>query len=280
MRVTNHKLRGLDGKLVPFVRSPNTSGPSTGGEPRFLVIHYTAGNSAAGTVNYFRKPSSKVSAHLVIGQDGDITQMLKFDQVGWHAGKSRWKNVNGVNSHSVGIELSNWGKLQKSANGPWRSWTGAPVPSERVVLAEHKNSPGATYGWEVFDSPQIEACLEASRAIVEAYGMDPWDVVGHDDISPIRKIDPGPAFEMDRFKARLFGRSEDSWNDVRFRVNSLNGLNLRSSSSVEGRLIKNLANGTEVNVIENLGNWWLVAEVVENNDDTTGYAHSHWLQPS
>ena len=77
------------------------------------------------------------------------------------------------------------------ADGSWRSWTGEAVPSDRVVLAEHKNSPGSTHGWETFDDPQMEACLEAAKAIVEKYDMGPWDVVGHDDISAAPQSRPG-----------------------------------------------------------------------------------------
>ena len=280
MRVKKHILRDDNDTPVTFVASPNTSGGLNGGRPKFLVIHYTAGRNASGAVKFFERSSSRVSAHLVIDHDGDITQMLPFDQVGWHAGRSRWRDIRGLNRHSVGIELANWGKLKKVADGSWRSWTGEAVPNDRVILAEHKNTPGSTHGWETFDDPQMEACLSAAKAIVKKYDMGPWDVVGHDDISPLRKVDPGPAFEMDSFKARLFGRSEDAWNDVLFQVNSASGLNMRTVGAADGRLIKNLRDGAVVHVIEKPSNWWLVAEVIDGNDDTTGFVHSNWLQPA
>ncbi|MEM6929653.1 MAG: N-acetylmuramoyl-L-alanine amidase [Myxococcota bacterium] len=279
MKIRNHKLQGHDGRLVPFVPTPNGRVPLTGGTPRFLVLHYTAGGAASGSVQWFKRPTAGASAHLVIGRDGSITQMARFDESCWHAGKSRWKDVRGLNRHSVGIEMANWGRLAQSAAGTWLSWTGAPVSPDRVVMAEHKHMPGQSAGWEVFPPVQIEATIEAAQALVAEYGIAPLDLVGHDDISPLRKVDPGPAFGMDRFRARVFGRSDDDWSDVRFEVRAGSGLNLREEPSVRSRVLKTLADRTVVNVIENAGPWWLVAEVVNHDDDVTGYVHSHWLHP-
>ncbi len=280
MKIRNHKLVGDDNRNVPFVKATTTGGALTGGKPRFLVIHYTAGASAAGAISWFsRKPKANTSAHLVIDHDGEITQMLPFDTVGWHAGESRWKNVKGLNSHSVGIEIANFGVLNQNANGDWVSWTGRSVPSSRVVLAEHKHSPGVTRGWEMFDESQFMATVAAAQAIVEEYDIQPWDVVGHDDISPIRKVDPGPAFRMDDFRALVFGRSEDEWDDILFKVRSDSGLNMRRTPDLVHAPLKNLADGTVVHVIGRSGVWWLVAEVLNGQDDVTGYVHSHWLQP-
>lgn len=279
MKIRNHRLVGSSGNLVPFEKSPNVGGNLNGGKPKILVIHYTAGRSASGAISTFKNPSSKVSAHLVIGHDGAITQMVEFDTKGWHAGKSRWKTLSSLNSHSVGIEIVNWGKLERLGNGGWRSWTGSNIPNERVILAEHKNHPGSLHGWEIFDEAQVESCIEAARAIVGEYGIGPSDVVGHDDISPSRKVDPGPAFDMDRFRARVFGREDDDPEDVIFAVRSATGLNMRTGPSIEHGVIKNLGDGTKVQVIEKPGRWWLVAELVNGEADTTGFVHSNWLIP-
>jgi N-acetylmuramoyl-L-alanine amidase len=206
--------------------------------------------------------------------------MIPFDTVGWHAGESRWRDVRGVNSHSVGIEIVNWGQLRRSGAGGWLSRTGQPVTSSRVVLDEHKNAPGRIEGWEIFDEPQVTAAVAAARAIVGHYGIGPNDLVGHDDVSPLRKVDPGPAFGMDEFRALVFGMAEDARDDIRFRVRSPTGLNLRTEPAVSARLIKNLPDETVVHVIEKPGTWWLVAEVIGGNDDVTGYVHSRWLQPA
>jgi N-acetylmuramoyl-L-alanine amidase len=280
MKVTNHKLVGSDNRQVPFVSSPNGGGPLNGGKPRFLVIHYTAGGSASGAVSWFKNPASNVSAHLVIDHDGAITQMVPFDKVGFHAGQSSWKGVNGLNRHSVGIEIANWGKLVKAGSGGWLSPVGnKPIPAERVVLAQHKNFPGQTHGWEAFDEAQFLATVEAAAAICAEYGIGPSDLVGHDDIAPSRKVDPGPAFDMDKFRALVFGRSEEDADDLLFSVRSDSGLNMRKGPGVTFDKVKLLADGAVVHVIDKSGTWWLVAEQVNGHDDDTGYVHSHWLRP-
>lgn len=279
MKIRNHKLQGADGRLVPFVSTPNGRQPIEGGRPRFVVIHYTAGGSAAHTVAWFGRPEAKASAHLVIGRDGSITQMAPFDEVCWHAGRSRWRDVRGLNAHSVGIEIANWGRLERSAAGTWLTWSGESIPSDRVMLAEHKHHPGQLTGWEVFPAVQVAAVIEATQVIVDEYGIEPIDLVGHDDIAPLRKIDPGPAFGLDRFRARVFGRAEDDWDDALFEVDARSGLNLRAEPTVSSRILKTLPDKTLVNVIQNHGTWWLIAEVVDGNDDVTGYVHSRWLRP-
>jgi len=281
MKIKNNRLVANNGTMVPWVASPNIGGNlSNGGRPDTLVMHYTAGGAGSGTVSYFKKPSAKVSAHLVIGRDGDITQMVKFDRTAWHAGKSRWKGKNAVNRFSIGIELANYGKLRHSGNGGWVSATGKSIPTERVVLDEHKHFPGSEYGWEVFDKQQIDVAVEVAQAIVMEFGLEPWDLVGHEDISPHRKIDPGPAFGMDRFRTLVFGREEETWNDNIFKVDSPTGLNLRIAGNVGATVIEKLPDGAPVHVIEKSGNWWLVAKVVNGNEDKTGYVHRNWLAPN
>lgn len=282
MKVTNHKLVGADNKMVPFVRTPHGGNALSGNRPRFLVIHYTAGASMAGAVKWFTRSEAKASAHLVIGHDGAITQMAPFDKVCWHAGESRWKNVTGLNSHSVGIEIANWGKLTRSGSGGWVSWAGAPVPDGRVMIAAHKNFPGQQHGWETFEEAQFLATVAAAAAICAEYGIGPNEVVGHDDIAPTRKVDPGPAFPMDKFRTLVFGRSADVGDDLLYMVRSDTGLNLRGGAGVEHPKLKNLPDGTVVHVIDNTstGKWWMVAERVNGKDDNTGFVHSQWLQPA
>lgn len=280
MKIKNNRLVYNTGKMVDWVSSPNQSGTLVdNGKPSALVMHYTAGGAASQTVKYFTKSSAGAAAHLVIGRDGEITQMIKFNKIGWHAGKSRWKGRDHVNRFSIGIELANYGKLSQTQGGDWVSWSGQVVPSNRVIVEEHKHFPGNQYGWEIFTPEQMDAAQEAAQAIVSEYDLEPWDLVGHEDVSIHRKIDPGPAFEMDKFRTLVFGRAEDTWNDLKYRVASSSGLNLRTEPAVSGRLIENLTNGTEVHAIEKKGNWWLVCKIVNNDEDVTGYVHRNWLVP-
>ena len=279
MKIRKHRLIDDDGQNVPFSKTKNKGGKLVGGKPAALIIHYTAGDSASGAIRWFKNRESEASAHLVIDHDGSITQMVDFDTVGWHAGTSRWRGGRSVNRYSVGIEIVNWGKLSKSGSGEWVSRTGSSVASTRVIVAEHKHSPGKEHGWEMFREPQMDACLRAAKAIVTEYEIKPWDLVGHDDITPRRKIDPGPAFDMDAFRSQVFGRMEDSWNSDLYRVIAEDGLNMRRDPSLAKKPLKNLPKGTVVHLIEKTSTWWLVAEVLAGNDDVTGFVHSSWLEP-
>jgi len=84
MKIKNHKLVGVD-----YKRSPNQSGTI---KPTYLVIHYTAGRSAEAAVRTLTSRKRKASAHLVIGRDGSVTQLVPFNRKAWHAGKSEWKS--------------------------------------------------------------------------------------------------------------------------------------------------------------------------------------------
>lgn len=279
MKVRNHRLIGDDNRQVAQEKTPNGSGKLVGGKPRFLVIHYTAGGTASGAVSWFKNPAAKASAHLVIGHDGEITQMQPFDDVCWHAGKSRWRGVSGLNRHSVGIEIVNWGVLKRSGADGWASSVGTAIPASRVILDAHKNHPGVERGWEIYDEPQMQATIAAAQAIVQAYDIAPMDVVGHDDISPARKVDPGPAFDFEAFRAKVAGRGDDDDDLDLFRVRSSDGLNLRTEPSIQGGLIKTLPDGAVVSLIERDGKWRLVAEVVDGIEGKTGFVHGAWLEP-
>jgi N-acetylmuramoyl-L-alanine amidase len=202
MRIANHRLLGDDGRQVPF---DPTNNKSIGIDQRFLVIHYTGGGSAGGTISWLKSRDAQASAHLVIGRDGSITQMVPFDRKSWHAGRSRWNDLTGMNAYSIGIELCNWGQL-RGAPGGWRTRTGRPMDDTLVDQLEHKHG-GGIQGWEIYPEEQIDAVVRAATAIVRKYEME--DIVGHEDIAPGRKVDPGPAFPMDYLKAKLSGRSND-----------------------------------------------------------------------
>lgn len=277
MKVSRDKLQYDSGKGVSFDETPNKSGKLAGGAPKYIVIHYTAGGSANSAIHVFKDPKHKASAHLVVGHDGAITQMAKFDDRCWHAGKSRWLGIKGLNSHSVGIEIANWGWLE-GAPGNWRSWIGTPVSDDRVVQAAHRYD-GVVRGWEIFDKEQIDTCVDIVRAIAEVYDLGPQQVLGHDDISPGRKQDPGPAWNMDRFRSIVFGRSDDEGDfELVYRVESPSGLNMREQAGIQHKKIKNLPNGTFVMKVEANGAWWLVSEMIDGAPDDTGWVHSNWLR--
>jgi N-acetylmuramoyl-L-alanine amidase len=200
--VRNHILH-KDG--VPVAQRPS---PNRGGvlKPSLLVMHYTGSTSFDGGLRALTdgKAEKRVSAHLLIGEDGCVAQLVPFNRIAWHAGESVWHGRQLCNSFSVGIEMVNAGLLGKRADGVfYERLTSKTIPASRVALARHKNgSPEEP--WEVYPPAQIEAAIGAAIAICGAYGIH--EIAGHDDIAPRRKIDPGPAFPMVSFQARVLGR--------------------------------------------------------------------------
>ena len=275
MKIRNHRLTRDDGHAMAYRASPHAGGIIV---PRFLVIHYTAGSSAAGTIAWFQSPASRVSAHLVIARDGTVTQMVPFNREAWHAGQSRWGNLSGLNHHSIGIELDNAGILIRSG-GKWVSpLSRRSYPDSEVTVALHKNDPPGAQpsGWHAYTPEQIEATLECGMALVKDYSLA--DVLGHDDIAPGRKRDPGPDFPMDSVRARLMGRSDD--HPERYRTTAR--LFVRSGAGPDFAALPGtpLPLGTEVEVLAKHGLWWQVDVVGEVNGvmDIVGWCHSKYLE--
>lgn len=152
---------------------------------RFLVIHFTSGASAESSIEFWRSSAAKgASAHIIIDRDGTVYQTRPFNLTCGHAGASEWNGFKGLNACSIGIELANAGDNTALA----RRWSKLPP-----VEAKHKNG-GPVQNWEAYPIVQLAACEEVSKALVARYCLD--DIVGHDDIAPARKNDPGPAFPM------------------------------------------------------------------------------------
>lgn len=200
MQIRNHLLLLDDGQPAHFVATPNMGKVI---RPLYLVIHYTAGTSASGAVNWFKNPQSQASAHFVIDRDGTVTQMVPTNRRAWHAGVSQWGELSDLNSFSVGIELVNAGKLMQRADGQWLSWSKAVIAEGEVTVATHQNESSAA-GWHEYTAPQVEAVIGVGSAVAARCGI--VDVLGHDDIAPRRKVDPGPLFPMASVRSRILGR--------------------------------------------------------------------------
>lgn len=201
MKITNHKLIGEPGEQISFVNSPNQS---SGISPLYLIMHYTAGSTLSGAVSWFQNPDAQASSHLVIDRDGTIVQMVPFNQRAWHAGKSKWGNLESMNSYSIGIELVNAGKLRKNSSDQWINWSKKVIPDNDVTVAKHKNESSET-GWHEYPEEQIEAATKVCALLHKTYNFT--DILGHDDISPSRKADPGPLFPIDSFRSIILGRA-------------------------------------------------------------------------
>jgi len=274
MRIVRHRLVGEQGSEVPFVGSPNRGGEL---RPSYLVMHFTAGSSAAGSISWLCDPQAQASAHVVIGRDGSITQLIPFNRVAWHAGRSTWYSLTGLNQYAIGIELDNAGKLVRHGDR-WRSWFGQAYDPSDVLEATHRNESEPA-GWHLYTSEQLMAASAVAALLVERYDLR--DVLGHDDIAPVRKSDPGPAFPMASFRGRVLGRRVDAARTAR---TTPGALSIRSGPAVDYPELDGspLARGTEVVVHEHHGSWTHVELLAADDDphqDLEGWVASRYLEP-
>lgn len=270
MLIQNHKLVAEAGEAaIPVLNTPNKGGTIT---PEYLIIHYTAGRSAESSVAWFMNPDAKASAHVVIGMDGNITQLLPFNRKAFHAGISKWNGLIGMNSHSIGIELDNPGVMTKTG-GKWFAWFGKEYPANVITEAMHKHQD-VSAGWHIFPEKQIEACVKLSKLLITQYQLA--DILGHEDIAPFRKTDPGPAFPMESFKSKVLGRQDDA-ADI-FKVNT-EDTNLRSGAGTEFAVLAKLKKGMKVEFIKSKLNWYnvFVVSKVQGLSEPEGWIHNSLL---
>ena len=141
--------------------SPNFGPRRDGAKPRLIVIHYTAMDSVEAALNRLCDPEFEVSAHYLISNHGHTHQLVDEDQRAWHAGAGQWHDITDVNSHSIGIELDNRG--------------------------DHP-----------FSNPQIKALEGLLPQLMQRWNIPPSGIIGHSDMAPDRKQDPGRRFDWQR----------------------------------------------------------------------------------
>jgi N-acetylmuramoyl-L-alanine amidase len=236
-------------------------------------MHFTAGRSARESVEWLANKQAKASAHVVVGRDGSVTQLVPFDRVAWHAGASSWEGLDGLNNYSLGIELDNAGRLARHGNG-WRAWFGVDYDDSQVIQAVHKHETQPC-GWHDYTPEQIAAALTVAGLLMGRYGLQ--DVVGHEDIAPHRKCDPGPAFPMASFRSRLLGRAEDRPP----LYETTTELNIRTGPGPQNPTLPGspLPAGTRVQLLRTQGSWWQVDVQGETGAllDLEGWVHSRYL---
>jgi len=262
MQIKNHKLLGIKQRLTP------NRGDII--EPRYLVFHFTAGGSAEGAIDWLCNPEAKASAHAVIGRDGAITQLAPFNIKTWHAGFSHWAGLTGLNLYSIGIELDNAGKLFQVGR-TFRSSFGKDYPEDQALQAKHKNESEMAF-WHIYTEDQIGVAWALAGLLVRTYGLE--DVVGHDDIAPGRKNDPGPAFPLVNIRAKVFGRSEEQ--DEIYEVVA-DSLNIRKGPGIEYDHVSSpLLRGTRAALLERTDRWSRVD--VEGPNDLEGWVSSKYIK--
>jgi N-acetylmuramoyl-L-alanine amidase len=145
--------------------SGNINAREGGQRPIILILHYTGMVSAEAAIQWLAAPESKVSCHYVVDEAGAVTQMVPEAARAWHAGVSLWEGAGDLNSRSIGIEIHN---------------------------------PGHDLGYPDFPEAQLASVEALSLDIVRRHGIEPRHVLGHSDVAPRRKIDPGEKFDWAR----------------------------------------------------------------------------------
>tara|TARA_Y100001970_G_scaffold287791_1_gene413317 strand:+ start:713 stop:1447 length:735 start_codon:yes stop_codon:yes gene_type:complete len=135
---------------------------------KYIIFHYTGMKSDKLAISKLTSFNSKVSCHYYIDKNGNLIQLVPDLYIAWHAGKSYWKNDKLLNSHSIGIEISN---------------------------------PGHEHGYKAFKKRQIKSLINITKYLMKKYKIKGKNILGHSDIAPLRKKDPGEKFPW-KFIAR------------------------------------------------------------------------------
>jgi len=179
-------------------------------KPLGIILHYTAWGKATETVNYFCSAGAKASAHFVIDRDGTVFQTVSLNNRAWHAGRSEividGKKYKKLNNHFFGIELANWGLLKQRGLKLycWPPLSPDGKPKYRVEFHGEYIHLENNF-WEKYPKEQIQSLARLCRFLMCNFNFDERMIVGHSDVAPSRKLDPGPAFFWEEFRYELVG---------------------------------------------------------------------------
>ena len=142
--------------------SPNfTSLKRTPKKIKFIIFHYTGMTKESAAINRLTNIQSEVSSHYLVKSNGEIVKIVPDLYIAWHAGKSSWKSYKSLNQNSIGIEITN---------------------------------PGHEFGYKKFSKKQISSILKLSKFLIKKYKISSKNILGHSDVAPDRKKDPGEKF--------------------------------------------------------------------------------------
>ena len=150
-------------------------------EIKFIIFHYTGMKKEIDSINKLTNYTSKVSSHFFIKKNGEILTLVPELYIAWHAGVSYWKNFKSINKNSIGIEISN---------------------------------PGHDNNYTKFTSHQIKSVLKLSKYLIKKYKIKYNFILGHSDIAPERKIDPGEKFPWQYLSKRKIGY----WHNINKKI--------------------------------------------------------------
>ena len=165
---------------IKFNFSPNYSNKiRLKSDIKFVIIHYTGMQSEIESIKRLKDPISEVSCHYLINRKGKIIQMVKDHNIAWHAGKSKWKKFVNLNNYSLGIELVNKG---------------------------HK------FGYQNFSNRQMKSLIRLCKILKKKYLIKQENFLGHSDIAPLRKKDPGEKFPWEKLSTHKLGKWYKNYN--------------------------------------------------------------------
>ena len=186
--------------------SPNfNSNKRTPSEVKFIVFHYTGMKKELEAINRLTDIQSKVSCHYLIKNNGEVISMVPDLYVAWHAGVSSWKNYNSLNINSIGIEISN---------------------------------PGHKFGYVNFTKKQIKSVIKLSKFLIHKYKIKKNNILGHSDIAPDRKLDPGEKFPWEL----LFRNKVGFWHQLdkkKLKLLRDNKISIKSNEVCKKKIEKN-----------------------------------------
>jgi len=186
--------------VVERQASPNRDPRPVGQRIDMLVVHYTGMVDAAAAIARLCDPATKVSAHYLIDEDGRIVQLVPDVMRAWHAGVSTWAGASDINARSIGIELVN---------------------------------PGHEFGYRRFADAQMRSLIALARAVVNRHAIPAARVLGHSDVAPGRKADPGELFDWARLARHGIGLWPTHWSRAENGVASTAGGGLKAGDRGE-----------------------------------------------
>ena len=169
---------------------------------KFLIFHYTGMKTEKAAINRLTDIESRVSAHYLIKQNGEIITLVPDLYTAWHAGKSVWKNYSSLNKDSIGIEIVN---------------------------------PGHDINYKKFSKIQLVALVRLSKFLIKKYRINSKNILGHSDIAPERKKDPGEKFPWKLLSKKKIGY----WHNLN-QNELIKNRNLKTSSKEKNLFLTNL----------------------------------------
>ena len=169
---------------------------------KFIILHYTGMKTELAALRRLTDPKSKVSAHYYIKKNGEIITLVPDLYIAWHAGKSYWKKYTNLNKNSIGIEITN---------------------------------PGHNIKYEKFSKAQIESLVKLCKFLISKYNIKLKNILGHSDIAPYRKKDPGEKFPW----KLMYKKKISIWYKLNYKI-LIKNRNVEINVNEKNTLIKNL----------------------------------------